>query len=235
MRNSSLLRAATVLAVTSFCGMAQAADDRATMTLNLPALQYGSTNSETKPDGGTSAKAKTDTVTTGDMANSYVSLGFGNYLFYYYFLSDLKAVSIGYMVTPMVEVGVDFGMNTSKTDKPKTEDNSTLIGLYGYAYPKLGSMDSEFGLIFDSLSEKGTEMVDADGDAGPGAPAEVKSDTSSTQIKFVANVMLPIRKNLNYVGGIWYQSNSADDKESKVKNTQSGFGINLATMRVTLD
>lgn len=230
MRYCSLLRTASVLALTSFCGVAQAADDRATFTLNLPALSYGSVNSESKPDGGTSAKAKADSVSTGDMANAYVSIGFGNCVFYYYFLSDLKAISLGYMVTPIIEVGVDFGMNNSKTDKPKNEDNSTLFGVYGYVYPKLGTMDSEFGLIIDSLSEKGTETTDV-----AGTPTEVKSNSSSMQTKLVANVLLPIRKNLNYVGGIWYQMNSAEDKEAKVKKSESGFGVNLATMRITLD
>jgi hypothetical protein len=226
-----MLRSVCLFGLVGFAGAAQAADDRATVTFNLPGLTYSSTNNESKPDGGDAVKQKGTDMVTGDLGDSYVQFTFGNCAMYFYPYNNLKVVSFGYMVTDMVEVGIDLGLNSSKVDKPKTESTDNTFGVYAFAYPKLGNLDSEAGLTIDQGTETGKKTeVDA-----TGKETEVKTNVAKMETKLAANVIVPIRKNLQYVGGLFYKMSSENDKEAKIKNSTSGFGVNLLTMRATLD
>ena len=63
-----------------------------------------------------------------------------------------------------------------------------------------------------------------------------KEDTTSTNIHFGASFVMPLAKNVSYVGGIGFDSNSEKVKEpADSKSTTTTLAVNLATLRVTVD
>lgn len=207
-----------------------AAEDKATLILNLPALSYQSSNDSTKPDGGDEAKAKRTQTMTQDLGGSYAEVLFGKCATYFYPFNDAKLVSFGYLVTDAVEVGLDLGLNSHKIDKPKDESTSNTLGLYAAYTQALGKNAAEFVLYADSITNKGEKTEDVNG-----AETVIKTNSQTTVTKLTANYVMALRPNLAYVGGIWFGSTKTKDKEAKADASESGFGLNLMTLRLTLD
>lgn len=203
----------------------------ATVTLNLPALTYSSSTEKVKPTGGTETEAKKSKLSTVQLDQSFVSLTWKQLVVYYYPFTDAKVASVSYLVSDLVEVGLDLGLNSVKVDKPKDDKSVNTVGVYAWLYPKFGTLSSEFALIVDQTSTTG-EMATTT----TAGTTTTKVKDSALLTKVVANAVVPLTDNLNYVGGIYYAMTSAKaDEAPKSKKTTGEFGVNIATLRVTLN
>ncbi len=222
------------LLVSTLFGASAASAADATLTLNLPALSYSTTETKVKPDGGTEAKETTSGLATADLSQSYASVQFGSFLFYAYPFVDSKMVSLSYAVSEMIEVGLNLGLSSTKLKEAKTDSNKNLVGIFAWVYPKLGAVNAEAGLSIDQSTETGKSTTSVTVGTTT-TTAEAKTNMSTLDVKLVANILVPLAKNLNYTAGFWYLMSNMNDKENKVKSTDGGFGLNIASLRLTLN
>jgi len=224
-----LVRLSVAAAMLVSAAQAQAAAGKGTVTFSFPVLDYTSTESKVKPDGGAEAKETTTKLETAELSAAYVQGTLGNLNFYFYPFTPAKVVSGSYLIDDKFEIGLNLGLNSTKAKEADTSSDDTLVGGFFYFYPELGPTTGEFGLNIDSVSSK-SESIDASG----ATPTAVKTNDSGTKIKLIANVV-PMSKNFYYAGGLWYGIDSSEHKESKAKTTDNRLGLNLATLRFMLD
>ncbi len=215
-----------VAAMLSSQGFAADADG-ASIILNFPLLHYGSEASKNEA-GSTTTEIKTDSITTQDLTESWGQVVFGKFSVYVSPFTPTPVVSPSYMVTDMVEVGLNIGLVNNKVDKPKDETTSNTFGAFVWAYPKAGPLDLETGLTVNSISNKTTTAV-----AGA---ADAKTESTATEFKINLGFVYPIQKNLKYSAGLIYLNRKVkNEKPTSSDTTLSDFGINLASLRLTLD
>jgi hypothetical protein len=190
--------------------------------------------SKDKPDVGDEAEQKTTAMDTADLDDSWAAVQLGKTLVYVYPFNDTKTVSLSYMVTDLVEVGIDLGLNSNKVDKPKDESTDNTFGAFITAYPALGKQTLEATLAIDQTATKSeTAPVDATGAETDGDP--VKKEETAMEIKLGANILVPLSANLMYAGGLTYTSTAYEEKEAKDKKTFGELAVNLASLRLTLN
>lgn len=230
MKNST--RFLWILGLFTAGGVAHAEGGKgASLTLNFSVLNYSMNSKSDTPDGGTKTSSKETKLDTAKVGGAYAQFTLGNFNVYLNPFGDDKKVSPSFMVIPdFLEVGLDIGLNSTSVDKPaKMSTNDTTLGLFAWVYPKLGSMTSEIGLVIDQVSNK--ESDESSGTA-------VKKESSNMTEMVAANIVVPLAKNFNYVGGLSYTNGAGTVKEpatSKGKNTSGEFGLNLVSLRYTID
>jgi hypothetical protein len=229
-----MTRVSALLIATVVSGSALAADKGATFSLNLPVLSYSSTETKSKPDGGTEAKETRTALDTASLAQAWVSVGFGSAVVYLWSpFSDAKKVRGGYAINDMLEAGLTLGLNNFKEKESKAEETNNRIGFYVLATPKLGPAELEVHLGFDSVSKKG-KTVTTTGTPPTTTTADV--DESGTELEFATTALIPLASNLSYGAGFWYTMTSNDIKKpGKQKDSSSQFGLTLASLRLDLN
>lgn len=201
-----------------------------TFTLQLPVLDYSSTSGSSKDESDAEVDTQASSLETAQLAGAYVSLMMDKCMLYFYPFADLKYVSASYMLGESAEIGVDFGINSSKLDKPKSESSSTQVGFFaGYFAPLVkDKINGEYYAFFSQTSTTATDEV-----LTGTTLAEQKSDTIGTSIKVTAEAVVTLAKNVSYVGGLSYAINAAKDNEAKSSSSSNQLGIRLAAIRMT--
>lgn len=152
---------------------------------------------------------------------------------YVYPFADLRMTSISYMVTDVVELGLDLGLNSSTVDKPKASESMNTVGLFGTYLAELGSNSLEAGLIIDQTQmSKETTTIDATS----GAETKVKESSTALLVKPSVTVVVPVTKTLKYFAGLAYSMNTENSKveDAKTKVMTNTFSATLAGVRFSL-
>ena len=189
-------------------------------------LNWTQANTEVKPDGGTAAKAKTDSMET--MPNSLeLRAEMDKMAFYMYPTDASRDFGFGYYAMPELEVGITLGIDSNKVDKPKTESADNSYGLGVTYYLPVGANSVELGLGFSMSSgtDKSTDATTA---------VETKTTSTGSTVSLGATYVLALAKNFDWTAGIGYSSGSEEDKvgTAKVKTTSTAMALNLTTFRV---
>ena len=209
-----------------------AAESNTNYTLELSAIKYSSGDSKSTPDVGDSEKTKTTTIKTGDLSDSYISASVDSkYLLYVYPFAAGTSISAGYMINDAIEVGLDLGINTSKstTGGKDTVEDSNLYGIYVTSYfPIMGDKVIELAGVVDFTSGK-TKSYQAD---TQGNPVEHKTEVSSIFYKLGVNYVHPVSKNFQLLCGIAYSMTSSNEKVASLKTNNGDFTVKLASVRM---
>lgn len=209
------------------CANSALADDKATFTLHMPILETYNSSETAKPSGQSSAKSTKSVTRTAFLDSAWLAAAVGKVNLYIYPHADLKLVSSSYMITDSFELGLDFGANSMSLNKPKNSEDSSLMGVFAFHYLTLKNKTViESSIVIDSTTAKKTETTSADG-----VSKVTKSNSSTMFTKLMVSAVIPLKDNFSYVGSIWYDMTSTDDKEAKVKTDASGFGLNLVSVR----
>lgn len=231
-----MTRVSALVIATVVSGSALAADKGATFSLNLPVLSYSSTDTKSKPDGGTEAKETRTALDTASLAQAWASVSFGSAVVYLWSpFSDAKKVRGGYAINDMLEAGLTLGLNNFKKKESKDEETANRFGFYVLATPKLGPAELEVHLGFDSVSKKGKTVTTT---GTPPATTSTTADVeeSGTELEFATTALIPLASNLSYGAGFWYTMTSNDIKKpGKQKDSSSQFGLTLASLRLDLN
>lgn len=208
---------------------AEEAASSTTFTIEMPALKYSVKSDKTKPDGGSETTAKTNSLSTVPLSDAYIAATInGKVQAYFYPFTDSKMLTLGYMVTDSLELGIDLGLNSKKVDKPKDESTNNTYGAYAWYYLPVSANTMEFFGILDKTNGQTVQTVTATS----GATSETKTRTEGLSLKIGAQFVHPITKNFHYVGGISYSFANSEEKESKVKTTTGDFSIKIASVRM---
>lgn len=202
------------------------AEDKGSLTVSLPALKYSTVSTKRGSDADKEAGLK-----SVDLSDAYVQATFGKVNFYVNPFQTTKKFSVSYSISDAIEAGLNLGLNSWKIDKAKVEDNSTLVGLWGFYYLAMGSMTGEFGLGFDSTTMKSTPAPVAP------APTSDKKESSKTDITITVNDVIPLAKNVSFVPGFSYVMSTTNKKKPTPtqKDTDNALNLTVASFRVTLD
>ena len=205
------------------------AEDEGSFTFHLPLVNYSNSSAKAKSEGVTST-VKTTQTKTADLDGSYLEASWGKANLYLYPFADSKKISPSYLVTDAIEVGLDLGINASTIDMPKNSDSSSLFGVFGIYYANLTKtivLENSLNIGMKTNSGTVTETV-------AGVATETKSKNSDLTIAVSVNAVVPLAKNVQYVGGLSYTMDNNDDKQNKVKTSTGTLGVNLATVRLIL-
>ena len=205
------------------------AEDEGSFTFHLPLVNYSSASAQAKSNAVTST-VKTTQSKTSDLSGSYVEASWGKANLYLYPFFDSKMLSASYYVIDALEVGLDLGVNSSTVDKPKSNANSTLVGVFGLYtvhLTKAIALENSLNIDMTTSSSKVTETV-------AGVATETKTKNSDLAVKLIVNAVVPLAKNIQYLGGLSYTSDHNDNKQDKMKTTTGTLGVNLATVRLIL-
>jgi hypothetical protein len=222
---------AILLGLTAEYALAQSA----IFTLNLPLLTHSSSAVTTKPAAGAASKVQSTETATNDLEGAYLEASWGRLNIYVYpfaFCVDDKCtlrrfVSGSYMILRSLEVGADFGYNSTTVDTPKKSTSQSIYGVFGtYYYELTRSINLEAGLAIDATSTTTT--------TGSGT-SQTETNASGNITKITVNGVVPLTRNVNYVGGFEYLVKSDESKEAKIKSDDTTLKINIATVRFLIN
>ncbi|MCX6108691.1 MAG: hypothetical protein NTZ90_03700 [Proteobacteria bacterium] len=210
------------------------AEDEASFTFHLPVLNYSSASSSAKNSSSspsTKTTKTTSTSKTNDLSGSYLEASWGKANLYVYPFNASSIVSPSYMVKDNLELGLDLGLNSLSINKPKETANTNVYGVWGIYYVNVSkALVIENGLNLDYTSKSGKKTVTS----SAGVNSDVKTNDNTLAVKVTINAVVPLAKNVNYLGGISYEMDQEDDKEGKIKTDTGIFSVNLATVRLIL-
>jgi len=197
----------------------------ASLSLQFSGLKWQESSS--KEDGADATTKATQTL-TADLVDGTLWLTFDErWNFYLYPFQDANALlSIGYMLREDLEIGVDLGLNSTKVTDPDAEVKSDIFGAFATWIVPVSSYALEIGAVYDLLTLKVKEADAVTGDM-------TTSNTTGSYMKVSSTLVIPLAKNAQYIGGVWYATD--DSKTAGVKTKQSQLGLLLAGIRITLD
>lgn len=207
---------------------AEKEEEKASLSVQFSALKWSSTKTK-ETESGTESEQQGTSLITGDLVDSTLYLTTGKWNFYLYPFQDSNAlVSGSYMVLDNLELGLDFGIQSQKVDKPKTEDRSTLFGFFATHFLAIGDNTLESGAVIDATSFRSTST-------NPNTNEESTAESSGIFIKLSANYVVPLSKNLWYYGGAWVALQNEKPKSGDDKTATSQFGLTFAGIRSTVN
>lgn len=189
----------------------------AKLRIDQKALSYEQETSKNEVGSNPSTTTKTTTLETNEADNLFITIDvdtcrlsispFGGAVkFSHFFQKDL-------------EVGLAFDLDSSKVDKPKNNNSTTDIGVFGNYYMAMGKNELEIGLAFTSKASK------AEDDTG------TTNDEKGSLIKLGADYYLPIADNFFYGVGLSYSMSNLKESVADSKTTSNTIGIDLASLR----
>jgi len=201
---------------------------KASFSLQFSGLRSSTTTTKVEQNG-IEQSSKTSSILTLDLVDAYVWLTWDRFNVYLYPFQDANALfTATYMVTETVELGFDFGFNTTKTDQPKDELTARIFGLTGTLYTPLpNDITLETGLVLDATENKNV-FID-------NAGLETSSTSKGRFGRLNVGVVVPLAKNAWYYGGASLSLQTTKTDNTSKKSTASQFGLTLAALRVTLD
>ncbi len=209
------------------------AEEEASFTFHLPVLNYSSASSSAKDSSvtpSTKTTQTTSTAKTNDLSGSYLEASWGKVNLYVYPFNAASIVSPSYMVKDNLELGLDLALNSLSINKPKETANTNEYGVWGIYYVNVTkAIVIENGLNVDYITNSGKKTVTVNG-----VDADQKTNDNTLAVKVTINAVVPLAKNVNYLGGISYEMDKADNKEAKVKTDKGNFSVNIATVRLIL-
>ena len=212
---------------------AQARAEGTSYTISMPILKYATGSEKVKPKVGTDTDDDITNLATSDMADAYLSVTMDKVYVYFYPFSAGGSISAGYQLTDSLEVGVDFGLNSSM--KGDDKDGSTLFGGYGFFSVPIAKDTLELFGVIDRTS-KSEERTSS---AVP--PVTTKTDSSNLALKFGVNYVHPCTPKVSYVAGANFQIDNGSGSV-KVGGVSGDFDtsgtkltLTLASVRMTFD
>lgn len=211
--------------VAAMFGTVAMAEGGLSVQVNHEVLSYSSASSKSEISGA-STTSKYTAVESYE-GGTQVILGFNNWAMYLYPNQAGTAIGAGYMVMPELEVGLNLGVSSTSEDdetvKVTTADNN--YGLYGKYFLSMGKPSLEIGLRIDSTTTN--EKTEP-------AAATVEKKESGMSYRLGVDYVLPVAGAFSYVGGVSYAMANTKDSgpTAEVKNTNSGFKIKLAGVRL---
>jgi hypothetical protein len=192
-----------------------------TYSVQQTAFDYVSITTTSKVDGGSESKFKNNLMST--MPNSLViSATVENKMaFYLYPTQPGMAFGAGYFLMPNLEAGLNLKVETSKDDAGKS--SALDVGPYLTFYHELGSLQLEGYAMANMTSSKND----------PETPTEenAKFEDSGYNAALGAMLLMPISKTFLYGFGFMASSDTGEDKEAKVKSTETTLAVQLAAFR----
>lgn len=197
----------------------------ASLSLQFSGLKWQESHSK---EDGTDGTIKATQQLTADLVDATLWLTFdGRWNFYLYPFQDANALlSLGYMLRDDLEIGIDLGLNSTKVTNPDAEVKSDIFGVFGTWSVPVSSFMLENVAVYDLLTLKVKET-------DPVSGAMTSSKTTGSYMKISSTVVLPLAKNAQYLGGVWYATD--DSKTAGIKLKKSQFGLLLAGIRITVD
>ncbi len=223
--------ASIALALTAASTMSTAARAETQVRLSLPMLHYVSDSQTLTPDEGEETKNDSGGVATALLEEAEISVFWAKFVVALNPFADAKVLSLGFMVMPKLEVGADFGYNSTSTKEPETESSRMLLGAYGVGSQKLGkfAVEARGGVRYASSSSTTTTKS---GD--PEVETETKTESSGFGFEAEGLVVVPLAKNVSYAGGVGIGYDSSADAESKLKTSSFRILLTLASLRVSI-
>lgn len=229
---------AKVAAATALLGATATAQAKegATLRFEFPLLDYTSVNGKAKPDEGDDVTTKSNELETGDVDGIEVRGSYKSFNLYLlpFGVDGDASVRGGFMVNKQLEIGATIGLNQSKDEEGDDSDESTAnsFGVFGMYYaPVSAALGIEAGLLIEQQTTKSKQVRTTT------TGAETETNTESTQLGIIAAAfaVVPIAANFDYVGGLSIVMVKHEDKENSIKTDATGFKIQLAAVRYTLD
>lgn len=230
MKNSALITAALLSTVAASNAFAQgetgspAEKAGATFWVDHNVLTWSSRT--VKPDGGSKTKEDSLQTTPDDITIGIFWKNFGVYV-----TPDTAGGVVGLSLFPQkeIEVGLNIGLNHTKTDLPgsaEDETKSESIGIFGNYYMQLDAISTlEFHADY-LYSKTKVESTDAAG---------TSSDTDDKGNQFTIGVQYDyqIAEHFHILPGIYFNTGKSDHDAGGVSSDSdlTGLTLNIAHFR----
>lgn len=196
-------------------------------------LTFVSKNNSTKVGDSASQKwSETDLRTMPNSLTVQVTVsGFSLYV-YPTQSEDSVPVGLSYLFMKNLELGVSVGVNSTKVDKPKTEDSANIYGIFGTYTIDLAKLSVEVSPALSFFSGSETETQSA---TESEAAKEIKTTTNGHDLCLSILAIVPITEKFSWLSGLSYGMTSTKSTSQGVKTTddQTHFGLNLSGVRFT--
>lgn len=198
----------------------------ASLSFQFSGIKYTTTTISSEA-GGREESNRAASIVTSDLVDASIWAKVDDFNLYVYPFQDSNAfVSLGYMVNPAFEIGLDLGYNKTKEQEPSLELSRHIFGMFGTYYVPLQSVTLENTLLCDISRGRSVTLSNTTGE-------EQEIEQKGYFIKATVAAFYPLGKNAWYMASMWFSTQNQHDNQDQSKKFRQ-FALTPLGFRITL-